>query len=214
MYFICVSSLTPTSQRPELPRKNLLTQAILYGDRTRRTIIFNGTFDNESAGIPASESIQDHNEDIDYDFLEERDRLFPDRHRVQQALQCSPYTEVVWPIIWIASSCIQNGWFKRHSMETRKKEIEHVRYCTCKLLSKTSENEIVTPEEIAMHSLGPESLLGKYMTLELKLDKKVYHQFMTTFLIQAAYRVSTTEPFRRDSLLHVWPCWRSRFKEC
>ena len=39
------------------------------------------------------------------------------------------------------------------------------------------------------------------MMLELELDEKVYLQFMTTFLIQAAYRVSTTELFRRDSLL-------------
>ena len=188
-------------------QRTILLLLPIAADRTRRTMTSNGTFDNESAGIPASESIHDHNEDIDYDFLEER------ANSEYQYHDCS-LTDVEFNKHFSApptqkwrdlSSDSHPAVFKMDDSKDiqwklAKKEIEHVKYRTRKLLSK-SENEIVTPEEIAMHSLGPESPSGKYMMLELELDEKVYLQFMITFLIQAAYRVSTTELFRRDSLL-------------
>ena len=126
-------------------------------------------FDNKRAGIPAFEPNQDHNEDMDYDFLEERANSEYQYHNCSltdaefnKQFNAPPTQK------WLdLSSNSHPAVFKMDdSKDIAKKEIEHVRYRTHKLLSKT-ENEIVTSEEIAMYSLGPKSLPGKYMMLKI-----------------------------------------------
>ena len=89
---------------------------------------------------------------------------------------------------------------KLKQWELAKTEFHHVRDSMQTLL-KIEDPKDVTDDAIVMHSIGPDSEVGLFLCNEIEIDKKMYCKFMSTLLVQAAYRVSSTELFAKHSLL-------------
>jgi hypothetical protein len=63
------------------------------------------------------------------------------------------------------------------------------------------ERDEVTDATIVKHTLGADSAIGLLLQQELGLSQEKYVCFMSTFLVQVAYRVSSTEMYQSESLL-------------
>ena len=109
-------------------------------------MISNGTFDNERAGIPASKAIHDHNEDTDYDFLEEKanseyqyhdcsltDVEFNKHFNAPPTQKWRDLSSDSHPAVFKMDDSKDIQW------KLAKKEIEHVRYRTCKFFKNIRE---------------------------------------------------------------------------
>lgn len=83
-----------------------------------------------------------------------------------------------------------------------KEEADQISKHVSKNLLDVAGNEDVDMEKLVTKFLGPSSSIGKVLKGELDLDDKGYLKFMSTFCIQAAYRVSTTKMYADYSLFY------------
>ena len=85
-----------------------------------------------------------------------------------------------------------------------KKEINYMKKSATKLFAREKEDgsrHDLRTADIIMGSLGPDSSAGKFIQEQLDLDACTYLKWISTFCLQAAYRVSSTELFNNASLL-------------
>ena len=84
--------------------------------------------------------------------------------------------------------------------ELAKREHRHI-IKNAQTLLNIEDPKDVTHEAIVIHSLGPDSKVGLFLRDSIEIDKTMYCKFMNTLLMQAAYRVSSTELFATHSFL-------------
>ena len=69
------------------------------------------------------------------------------------------------------------------------------------MLLSVDDSGDVTLRKIVTFVLGPKSKVGQFIRDELELDDKLYLQFMSTYCLQAAYRLSCAQLFDNSSAL-------------
>jgi len=89
---------------------------------------------------------------------------------------------------------------KAYQWELAKKEIRHLQKRMKQLFTRGEDTE-VTNNDIMDFCIGPDSGVGEFLRRELEISQQDYLRFMNTFCVQSAYRVSSRELFRNDSLL-------------
>ena len=92
---------------------------------------------------------------------------------------------------------------KQVQWELAIKEIKHVRERLRILIHPELElsTSNLSNQEIILFCIGPESKCGKYLKEQLHMNTKEYLQFMHTFCLQAAYKISSTQLYANNSLL-------------
>lgn len=92
---------------------------------------------------------------------------------------------------------------KKNNWGLAKSEIKDLKKRVGELLNK--DLEIINTEDIhhliLMKTLGPGSEIGQFLRKELELSTEKYLKFMFTFFMQAAYRISVTALYDKQSLL-------------
>ena len=91
---------------------------------------------------------------------------------------------------------------KEEQWKIAKKEIENTRK-RMKIVFGSDDEELseVHETDIVSNCLGLSSAVGLYFKRELSLTDEQYLKFMCTFCLQSAYRVSSAELFRNNSIL-------------
>ena len=93
---------------------------------------------------------------------------------------------------------------KKTNWQMGKKEIQHLKKTIESTFNSNQDSPLSSKElnySITLALLGAESNTGQFLCKELDLTKDQYLEFMCTFAIQAAYRVSITELYDNISLL-------------
>ena len=156
-------------------------------------------------------AIDDYYEEIDFDFLEEivsdesglADCYLSDHdlHTLISPPEADKWTDLLsseHPAYFNIDKAKEDQWL------LAKKEINYVKERATKLFAREKEDgsrHDLRTADIIMGSLGPDSSAGKFIQEQLDLDACTYLKWISTFCLQAAYRVSSTELFNNASLL-------------
>ena len=147
--------------------------------------------------------IETYFDEIDFDFLEEiafstneLDDCYLSNEELQQFF--TPSAER-----WIDISPKSYGTVfaldsaKDFQWKLAMEEIVHVKSRLASLIGHPNPSA----EDVIKYCIGPKSEVGMLLQKELQISSESYLRFMSTFCVQAAYRVSSTELFCEDSLL-------------